>query len=233
MIFGARKPAAIPEEIDGVRVRASVRARRMALRVDNDVGDVVLVWPRRGSERAARKFIEENRSWIARQRGLITPARAFAPGMTLTLNGQPVEVVHQPGRGLSRLEAGRLVIRGDAAHFSRRLRDFLKKEAAVILKERSDQKAAQLNLKPSPVRVIDPKTRWGSCAPDGRLMYSWRLVLAPPFVLDYVVAHEVAHRVHLNHSRRFWTLCASLTENAAAARRWLRAPEGRQLMMWK
>lgn len=233
MFFTARKPVVRPETLDGVIVRDSQRAKRMALRLDNELGDIVLIWPKRTSEKSARRFVEENRQWIARQRALIVPVPSFAPEMSLTVYGRSVRVVHQAGRGLAKIENDVLVIRGDAAHFSRRLKDFLKKEALVILKKLSDEKAAMLDLKPSAVRVIDPKTRWGSCAPDGKLMYSWRLILAPPFVLDYVVAHEVAHRVHMNHGRRFWALCARLTDDAAGARRWLRTSEGQQLMMWK
>lgn len=228
MIFGARKTP-IPDIIDGVPVRANARARRMALRVDNKTGDVVLVWPKRASEKSARRFIEENRQWIARQRAEIVPARNVQPGDKISVGGREYLLVHRAGRGLSHFDGDQLVICGDVAHFPRRLRDFLKREALAALKDLSDRKAAALNLLPTEVRILDPKSRWGSCGPDGRLMYSWRLILAPYDVMDYVVAHEVAHRVHFNHSRKFWTLCASLTSNAAASRRWLRS-EGRQLM---
>ena len=80
--------------------------------------------------------------------------------------------------------------------------------------------------------MIDPKTRWGSCAPDGSMMFSWRLILAPPDVLDYVVAHEVAHRIHMNHSPKFWALCASLTADAGEAKRWLKK-NGHALMAYR
>lgn len=233
MIFSRAKATPVPAEIDGVPVRQSLRARRMALRVDNSTGEVVLVWPRRGSEKSARRFVEENRNWIARQRAAAQPARDFTPGAPLSVAGREYTLVHQPGRGLTRIEGDAIIVHGAAEHFARRLRDFLKKEAFDALCALSDAKAATLNLKPVPIRVIDPKTRWGSCAHDGRLMYSWRLILAPPEVLDYVVAHEVAHRVHMNHGVKFWRLCAELSAgDAGAARRWLRR-EGRQLMAWR
>lgn len=232
-MFFARAKTPIPVEIDGVPVRQSVRARRMALRVDNSTGEVVLVWPRRGSEKSARRFVEENRNWIARQRASAQPARDFAPGASISVAGHDYTLAHQPGRGLTRIEGDTIVVCGAPEHFSRRLRDFLKKEAEEVLRALSDAKAATLGLKPVPIRVIDPKTRWGSCAHDGRLMYSWRLILAPPDVLDYVVAHEVAHRKHMNHGVKFWRLCAELSAgDAGAARRWLRR-EGRQLMAWR
>ena len=111
------------------------------------------------------------------------------------------------------------------------MRDFLKAEALDRLTALTDQKAAALKLPLKSIRILDPKTRWGSCGPDGRIMYSWRILFAPVEVMDYLVAHEVAHRVHLNHSRRFWAVCASLTENAGQSRRWLRK-QGRNLLRY-
>jgi predicted metal-dependent hydrolase len=214
----------IPPDVGGVRVKPSSRARRFSLRVDAKAGDVVFMWPlksRVSLERALR-FVETHRGWIEDQRRKAGEAIPFAPGVTLHVGGIPCVIEHAGGRGLTRLEEGKLVVHGRPEHMPRRVRDFLKGEAARILKEMSDKKAATLGLPPVSIRILDPKTRWGSCGPDGRLMYSWRLLLAPPEVMDYVVAHEVAHRVHLNHSRRFWALCASLTSDAVSSRRWLR-----------
>jgi predicted metal-dependent hydrolase len=221
----------VPLDIGGVRVKPSSRARRFSLRADAKAGDVVFIWPlksRVSLERALR-FVETHRDWIEDQRRKAAEATPFAPGATLHVGGIPCVIERATGRGLTRMEEGKLVVYGQPEHLPRRVRDFLKNEAARVLKELSDKKAATLGLPSISIRILDPKTRWGSCGPDGRLMYSWRLLLAPPEVMDYVVAHEVAHRIHLNHSRKFWALCASLTTDAAASRRWLRQNGSRLL----
>lgn len=226
-ILGKKPP---PSEIDGVRVRASKKARRLSLRVDLRGGDIVLTWPRNASEKTARAFIEEHRHWIASRRQKIEKPGPLAEEGRIYIHGEAYEIVRQTGRGVACLKEGKLIIYGAPEHQSRRLRDFLKKTAAAILAEKAAEKLERLRLKPAPIRVIDPRTRWGSCSPDGRMMFSWRLILAPPNVLDYVVAHEVAHRLHMNHSRKFWDLCRSLTADADGARRWLRT-HGTHLML--
>jgi hypothetical protein len=219
-----KKKTAVPLEISGIRVRLSTRARRMSLRIEARSGEIVLVFPPRGSEKNAARFIESNRSWIEKQKAKksILPRQKIASGTTLSILGQTYIVEHVSGRGLTRIMNGKIIVHGDLAHLQRRLHDFLKSEATRILTAATAEKTAVLGLKMAEVRLRDPKTRWGSCGPDGRIMFSWRLILAPPAVMDYVVAHEVAHRIHMNHSRKFWTLCASLTTKAAESRRWLK-----------
>jgi predicted metal-dependent hydrolase len=223
MFFKVKPSPPPPAEISGVRIRPSKRARRISLRLDARTGEVVLVLPPRASQGYALRFIEKHRDWIERQRARKPAAAATGPGSTLAILGRDYVVTHAPGRGATRIEGDRLIVHGDVAHLPRRLRDFLKKEAERILTEAAREKTARLGLKMHPVRIRDPKTRWGSCGRDGRLMFSWRLLLAPESVLDYIVAHEVAHRVHMNHRKKFWALCAELTESdVAASRRWLR-----------
>jgi predicted metal-dependent hydrolase len=231
---GAAPAPSTPAEIAGVPVRVSARARRMALRQETRTGRVVLTLPQRKTwtaraESAARLFIEQNRDWIARHE---RPARASpppAPGQSLAVLGRDYLLRHQPGRGLDRIGDGEIVVTGDIAHFSRRLKDVLKRHAGEVLTARTHEKSAQLGLPPRDVRLRDPASRWGSCGPDGRIMYSWRLVLTPEWVMDYVVAHEVAHRVHMDHSRAFWRLCLGLTARGGEARRWL-ARHGAEVM---
>ena len=234
-MFGLRKkktPIDAPAEVAGVRVKASLRARRMALRVDVKAGDVVLTWPRGTSERGALRFIEQNRLWIEQHRRKLPPPKCFSDGDIISIHGHEYKIVRRDGRGVTTLAAGQLIVHGRPEHMSRRIKDFLKGKALEVLTEVVAIKLSDLNLKPAAVRVIDPRTRWGSCSPDGRMMFSWRLILAPPAVLDYVVAHEAAHRIHMNHSRKFWALCSSLTGDSAAARRWLKT-HGSALMAYR
>jgi len=206
-VFGLRKKISAPSEVSGVRIRPSVRARRMALRVDVKSGEVVLTWPRGTSETKARRFIEENRRWIDQHRKKIQLPPVFVHGGKISVHGRMAEIMHKAGRGVTRFEGNHLVVHGREEHISRRIRDFLKERAREALTQAVEAKMTDIGKKIAAIRVIDPKTRWGSCSPDGSVMFSWRLILTPPEVLDYVVAHEVAHCIHMNHSRKFWALC--------------------------
>lgn len=217
--------AIIPADLGGVRVKPSPRARRLSLRVDMRQGDVVLCWPLRSriSAEKALRFIAENQGWINSQRNSAVAYRPFMAGATVPVAGVDHLIEHRPGRGVTRLEEGKLVVYGRPEHLNRRVRDFLKEEAERVLQTLSNDKAAALGLTPVAVRILDPKSRWGSCGPDGKIMYSWRLLLAPYEVMDYVVAHEVAHRLHHNHGRKFWALCAELAAaDYKSCRLWLR-----------
>lgn len=226
-----KKPAP-PSSIDGVKVVPNRRARRLALRLDQRHGDIVLTWPRRCNLAAAQRFIRENRQWIAEQRAKLPPAREFTNGMRLRIAGEIYTITHKEGRGLTRLEGNRLIVHGGIEHLNRRVRDFLKEEAYRVMSALADKKAAKLGLRPSAVRILDPKSRWGSCGPDGKLMFSWRLILAPYSVMDYLVAHEVAHRKQMNHGPKFWALCATLTKDVQVCRDWLN-DHGQELMVWR
>jgi predicted metal-dependent hydrolase len=116
-----------------------------------------------------------------------------------------------------------LLVAGEARHLRRRLLDFLKREAKRDLEWAVIRHTLSLGVRAKAVRLRDQVSRWGSCSATGHLSFSWRLVLAPPFVLDYLAAHEVAHLRELNHSRRFWQLCEALAPQSQTARAWLRA----------
>ena len=119
------------------------------------------------------------------------------------------------------IEDGEINVTGDIKYLSRRLSDWLKKQAQIRIKTLVYQKAKQIKRVPSRITIRDTRTRWGSCSSKGRLSFSWRLIFAPPEILDYVVAHEVAHLVHMNHSSKFWNTVDRLTENAKSGRAWL------------
>ena len=220
-----------PAEISGVRVVPSRRARRMNLRVEARTGEVVLTLPPRASVARAQAFVEKSRRWIESHRQRAQELPGARDGMRLAVRGAEYTLRHVPGRGLSRFEGEEIIIHGAPEHLPRRLRDFLKAQAAEILPPLAAEKASRLGLPPVPLRVLDPRARWGSCGPDGRIMLSWRLVLTPPLVMDYVVAHEVAHRRHLNHGKKFWALCDSLCEDGPTARAWLKAHGDRVMRM--
>ena len=212
-----------------IEVRRHPAARRYTLRVREARRDVVLTMPPRGSIRQAKQFAEKNIDWIAaRVKRLPRPA-PFAPGETVPLRGVPHRIVHRPGaRGTAWTEADAdgtpvLCVAGGTAHIGRRARDFMKREARHDLVAASRRYAQMLGVSIRSVSLRDTASRWGSCSQSGSLSFSWRLVLAPPFVLDYLAAHEVAHRVELNHSKHFWRAVERIFPEWRRAEAWLRA----------
>ena len=212
-----------------VRIRRHRQARRYTLRIDAASREVVLTMPPRGSLKEARDFAHKHGGWIAARLKRLPEAAPFLPGIAVPLRGEPHRIVHRRGaRGTvwtERDEDGNplLCVAGEAPHVDRRIADFLKREARRELDTASRRHAATLGVVVKRVSVRDQSSRWGSCSNSGVLSFSWRLILAPPFVLDYLAAHEVAHLVELNHSPRFWRLVARIDPNAARAKAWLDA----------
>ncbi len=212
-----------------VRVRRHRQARRYTLRIQAAKREVVLTMPPRGSLKEARDFAQKHGDWIAARLDRLPEATPFAHGVIVPLRGYPHRVVHQRGmRGTVWVETGddgerALCVAGDAPHVDRRVCDFLKREAKSELETASRRAAEQLGVKLKRVSIRDQSSRWGSCSTTGVLSYSWRLILAPVFVLEYLAAHEVAHLVEMNHSRRFWRLVERICPNTKRAKNWLDA----------
>lgn len=234
----ARKPAAEPPgprrvvvEAGGltvaVDIRSDRRARTLRLRVPL-AGDPVLTAPSGVDRRAVDRFLEEQRGWLGETLSRRPRPITIADGALLPLRGVPHRIVHLGERRgaavAATADAGDPVIavRGDPAHLTRRVTDWLRKEARADITAAVGRHAGRIGRTPRSIQLRDTVSRWGSCASTGALSFSWRLVLAPPHVLDYVAAHEVAHLVHMNHSAEFWRLVAELFPNHAAARAWLR-----------
>jgi len=206
-----------------LELRASARARRFSLRVSRLDGRVTLTLPRGASRRQALAFAEEKADWIrnhiAQHPGELQPM----PGGTLPFRGASLPIVAAPGRAV-RLEADHIAVPArDAGRTPARLAAFLKHHARLALVEASGRHAATLGRTHGRVTLRDTRSRWGSCSAQGDLMYSWRLVMAPPEVLDYVAAHEVAHLAEMNHSPAFWAHVGRLYPGYDAPRRWLRS----------
>ena len=212
--------------IFSVQLRRHAQARRYTLRVQAANRAVVLTMPLRGSVREARAFAERNGGWIAARLKRLPQAIPFVHGLELPLRGEPHRIVHRTARGTVWIEAGEpslLCVAGDSAHLARRVRDFLKREAKRDLEIASRRYAAMLGVTVKRVSVRDQTSRWGSCTAAGVLPYSWRLILAPPYVLDYLAAHEVAHLIEMNHSRAFWRVVARIYPDWQRAKAWLNA----------
>jgi len=206
-----------------VRLKRNKRARRLVLSVDPAAAAPVLVIPPYVSLGEAQSFLKSRVRWLERRLGALPPRTEFADGAVIPYLGGALTLRHAAGaRGAAWREGEALVVAGDPRHLARRATEWLKRAARREFARRAADKAALIG-RPAPcVAVRDPKRQWGSCAADGTLRLSWRLVLAPGEVVDYVIAHEVAHLAEMNHGSEFWAAVARLTPHADAARAWLK-----------
>jgi predicted metal-dependent hydrolase len=207
-----------------LKVRAHPRARRIALKIDHAGDAVEMVLPHRCSHREALRFLEASRGWIDARLATLPPRIPFADGALVPVMDVPHAIrALGPlrGKGPAWIEDGAICVTGDPAFLTRRVRDFLRAQAKRELSTRAETMAALIDRKIKRVTVRDTVSRWGSCARGGNLSFSWRLIFAPEAVIDYVVAHEVAHLVEMNHSQRFWRVVETLHPAAKAERLWL------------
>ena len=215
--------AAIADRIDvdglAVTVRRSARARRMTLRVGRVDGAVTLTLPPAVALSEARAFARSHRRWIARQVAAAPSRHTVRVGGTVPFEGRALPVV--AGRGRSAKFEGSVVVAPED-RTGPRVAALLKAVARDRLTEAAARHAAALGRPHGRITLRDPRSRWGSCSGRGDLMFSWRLVMAPPEVLDYVAAHEVAHLAHMDHSPRFWACLERLLPGQGTHRTWLR-----------
>ncbi len=206
-----------------VVIRRSARARRISLKVDLRDGTVTLVLPPRATVAAGERFLAEQRQWVAQRLAALPAAQPLMDGATMPYRGVPHVIRHRPGsRGTVWIEQGEIHVAGAIEHLPRRLTDWLKRQARATLEPRVLELSASIGKRVRRVTVREMKTRWGSCSSEGQLSFSWRLILAPDTVADYLVAHEVAHLLHMDHSPRFWAAVDRLTPHRRSGEAWLK-----------
>jgi hypothetical protein len=209
----------------GSRIRSEInpRARRISLRVDVAEGCIVLVRPTRASDKLVGTFLNEQRRWIEKHLATLAPKQAIEDGSVISLLGQDVIIRAVPNakRGVWR-EEDTIYASGNLEYLSRRVRDFIREYARTTFAVWARDFATQLGVKVTRVAVRDTTTRWGSCTREGHLSLSWRLIFAPEIVARYVVAHEVAHLKHMDHSPSFWRVVEMLMPGMKSSRDWLR-----------
>ena len=209
---------------EAVEIRRHSRARRLTLRVDPATGRAWVCAPPQVGRPRIDDFVRRHATWLAERLAARPQARPFVDGALVPVAGEPHIIRWRSGRGRPAwIEDGTLWVTGDTRHLARRVRDHLVDQANATLPALIREKAGRLGKPVRQVSIRDTRSRWGSCGPDGRVSLSWRLVLAPPFVADYVAAHEAAHLVELNHSPDFWALCRSLTDHTDSGRAWLKS----------
>jgi predicted metal-dependent hydrolase len=215
---------AIPVEVRGIR-----GAKRLRLRLDEKRSVLKLTGPLRMNRKAALDWAAEQREWVEAQLGAMLPADPFVPDAIIPFEGHDLRLEWKPDAARTpKLVDGALICGGPPEGFARRIESFLKRRAVETLSKETQEVAQKAGVALRAVSVGDADTRWGSCSSSARIRYSWRLILAPPDVRRYVVAHEVAHLVHLDHGRAFKALERKLFDgDADAARLLLRRIGGR------
>lgn len=225
----------LPELASYVEVRRSERAKRLALRLDTKKRVFVLVVPKRISMRRAHEFAIEHEEWMEEKLAELPAPIKLGHGLELPIFGQMrrIEVDFNPDAKRTDVSLADKIlhVRTNKDDPSPRIIRFLKAQAKEQLSALSHEKAAQIDKSVASVSVRDTKSRWGSCSADGNLSYSWRLIFAPYESFDYVVAHEVAHLEHLDHSENFWALCRELSDDYVEGHYWMRN-HGYELMRY-
>lgn len=208
-----------------VEIVRNARARRAKLSVDPASGRVRLTLPTRAPVKSALLWAEGQQAWIAAQQARLPPPRPFVPGGTIPFGDALLTIAWSEG-GSRRIVRDGDILRcgGPRDGLARRIESWLKREALRVLSAETAEFAARARVGVTRVAIGDPRARWGSCASSGAIRYSWRLILAPDFVRRATVAHEVAHRVHMNHGPEFHALVKRLDEHdPARSSAWLRA----------
>jgi predicted metal-dependent hydrolase len=205
------------------RIRRSQRARRVRVLVEAD-GSVVVVLPPRAPERHASAAVLELTPWIERRRAVVAAARAALdrPAGTVPYLGESLLLVPEPGRSRVTRRDGSLHVPAELALRERALEAWFRRRAVQEIAPRLDAACATAGLRYSSLTIRGQRTRWASCSARGAMSFNWRLLLAPPEVLDYVVWHEVCHLSVMDHSARFWSLLASYRPDYEVQRSWLR-----------
>lgn len=220
-----------------LEVRSHPRAKRLRIRFDAATGTARLTVPSGCSPRIIQHFVKAQQGWLARQLAQAGPFqdRSFTPGQIVPIREKEHLLEHIGGRGVAEWTTTSLRIPGNQDHFSRRVRDALRSRAEADFNPIMLEKTKALSRPPTRLIITDTTSRWGSCTSHGVIRLSWRLILAPEAVLDYVISHEAAHLAHLNHSPGFWRCCQHLctggTQQCQSARYWLRR-HGHELHQW-
>ena len=219
----------LPPDAVGVPARLSVnpRARRLSIRIDGRAGEAVLVAPSERRLADAVAFARIRASWMRDRLAERPQGSPLEPGATIPLFGQDTRLIAAGGAGAARLidasDGPIIQSGGEGEAFARRVENLLKRLARQVLVERTEHHLRTLGQRSVKVSIADTKSRWGSCSPHNRsIRYSWRVIMAPPAVADYLAAHEVAHLVHADHSPAYWSVVQTLVGDHRPFRKWLR-----------
>lgn len=210
-----------------LRIVENNRAKRLTLRINPGGRGLRVTVPPGISEREIDGFIERHHGWLEKQLLKMPDKPAIRAGVKIPIKGVPHKIIHEPGkRGTTIVREGEsgpeLAVFGDEAFIRRRVADYLKRLAKAEIEPLVAKHASAVGKPVKAISYRDTTSRWGSCSHDGKLSFCWRIMMAPPTVIDYLVAHEVAHLREMNHGPKFWALCKTLCPRTDEAKAWLR-----------
>ena len=233
-----KKPSPVEERLHVVagrslplRIVENRRARRLTLRIDTGGRGLRITVPPGVARREVDRFLNRHQDWLEQRLAKVPRRPNVRPGIKLPIRGVPHRIVHEPGtRGTvtASKKTGEplLIVHGEREHLSRRITDFLKRQAKRDIEALVEKHTTTIRKRAKAIRYRDTVSRWGSCTSEGNLSFSWRIMMAPPAVIDYLVAHEVAHLKEMNHGAKFWTLCENLCPETERCRAWLKRNGG-------
>lgn len=209
-----------------LRIVENTRAKRLTLRIASGGKGLRVTVPPGLREYEVDAFLERNRDWLEKRLEKFPDQPTVRPGIKIPLRGVPHLIRHEPKRrGTVTVADGpdgpELIVHGDLGHLPRRLTAFLKREAKRDIEPLVAKHTQELSRKARSIRYRDTSSRWGSCSSAGNLSFSWRIMMAPPAVINYLVAHEVAHLEQMNHGPEFWKLCRRLCPDTDRCKAWL------------
>ncbi|MEN3929670.1 SprT family zinc-dependent metalloprotease [Microvirga sp. W0021] len=216
------------DEVYKVMIKRRPAARRVTLRVSSATGEVAMTLPEKVSILSAKRFAQSHGGWISTRVHRLPEIIAFKPDAIIPLRGIPHRIIRRttpqmPTGIFESVDNERvIVVSGDAEHTPRRVKELLRREAQRDLEAAVVKYTEELGVKARKVALRDTRSRWGSCSSQGGLSFSWRLIMAPSYVLDYLAAHEVAHLLEMNHSQRFWKIVYQICPHTDEAEKWLK-----------
>ena len=209
-----------------LNVVRSARANRLTLRIGRNGDAAKITAPNHVRETEIMEFIGRHMGWLGEKLEAYPTRPNLRAGVKVPIKGVAHKIIHRPGRGTNTIhvaESGpEIHIHGQEAAIARRVADHLKKEAKAVIEPMALKLAAETGRRVKSIRFKDTTSRWGSCSSDGNLSFSWRIMMAPPKVIAYLVAHEVAHLTEMNHGPKFWALCGKLCPDTETCRAWLK-----------
>jgi predicted metal-dependent hydrolase len=210
-----------------LRIVENDRARRLTLRIDAGGRGLRITIPPGIAHGEVESFLHRHQGWLEQRLAKVPERPQVRPGIKIPVRGTPHLILHEPAtRGIVMLRNGEtapeLVVHGDRRHLQRRIADFLKSEAKREIGMLVALHCSAIGKNAKAIRFRDTSSRWGSCTSNGTLSFSWRIMMAPPPVINYLVAHEVAHLKEMNHGPKFWKLCSELCPDTDRCKAWLK-----------
>lgn len=206
-----------------IEVKLNARARRLTLRYNTKKAHFVVSTPKRTSRKFVLQFLTEHQDWMRKQLLAIPQAPSAIQDGTIMIEGKARQIIHKDAAGVHvTLSDDMLTIACRESRLPRALQRYIIQHADKTISELAYQKAKMIDKRITKITMRDTSSRWGSCAHDGSLSFSWRLIMAPMATIDYVVAHEVAHLQHFDHSPNFWALCRELSAQFTSGKHWLK-----------